>query len=134
SGVYTGRISSLKTFRSTTLLTFCMLLQTSRKTEKCKYADLYRQKAVRFELTALCRVSSDPYADIENTFNSSSRDESDDNVHGCVEQMFLHKKKNRSLKVLLSIGGWNFSRYFRRPASTVAGRQRFASSAVKLMG
>lgn len=111
-----------------------MPLQTSQKTVKCKYNVMYRQKTVRFELTALRRVSSDPYADIENNFNSGSRDEGDDNVHGCVEQMFLHKKKNRSLKVLLSIGGWNFSKYFRRPASTEAGRQRFASSAVKLMG
>jgi chitinase len=76
---------------------------------------------------------ADPRADIEKPLSEVSSDESGNNLHGGLEQLYLLKKQNRALKVLLSIGGWTYSSHFALPASNPSGLSTFASSAISLV-
>ncbi|KAF4864222.1 Chitinase 1 [Colletotrichum siamense] len=76
-------------------------------------------------------ISSDPYSDTQKLYPGDTSTAG--NANGCVGQIYALKKKNRKLKVVLSIGGWTWSPKFVPVAATAAGRQTFASSAVKLM-
>ncbi|OWZ66019.1 hypothetical protein AYX14_06066 [Cryptococcus neoformans] len=77
-------------------------------------------------------VLSDTWADVEIHYDGDSWDEPGTNLYGCFKAIYLMKKQNRNLKVLLSIGGWSFSPNF---AGIVHPKWRstFVQSAVKLV-
>lgn len=82
-------------------------------------------------------VLGDPAADIEKTYaaDESITGKADKNstaFHGNFNQLLELKKQYPQLKVLISVGGWNWSGNFSNAAKDEASRQRFASSCIEL--
>lgn len=75
-------------------------------------------------------VLGDKYADTEYTYPGMKWD---DPIRGNFGQLIKAKQQYPHLKVLISIGGWTWSKEFSQVAKSLNKRERFASSAVEFM-
>ena len=75
-------------------------------------------------------VSSDVWTDTQYSYPN---DKPYERLRGNFKQLQLLKKKSPELKVLMSVGGWEQSRYFSDAALTQESRTRFARSCVAFM-
>ncbi|WP_063770004.1 glycoside hydrolase family 18 protein, partial [Streptacidiphilus melanogenes] len=81
--------------------------------------------------------AGDSFADYQKSFDSSISVDGTSDVYnqpiaGNFHQLQELKKKYPNLKILLSLGGWTYSKYFSDAAATAASRQKFVSSCIDM--
>jgi chitinase len=81
--------------------------------------------------------AEDQFADYQKSFDSSisvdgTSDVFNQPIEGNFHQLQELKKKHPNLKILLSLGGWTYSKYFSDAAATPASRQKLVSSCVNM--
>ncbi|MVO99790.1 glycosyl hydrolase family 18 protein [Paenibacillus lutrae] len=79
-------------------------------------------------------VVGEPWADVNTPYGSYTYDECNTKaLCGNFAAMRDLKKKNPSLKTLISVGGWTWSNRFSETAASAATRETFANSAVEFI-
>ena len=78
-------------------------------------------------------ILKDPWADTDKHFDGDSWNDTGNNLYGNFKQLALLKKKNRHLKVSLSIGGWTLSKNFPTLAAHKSSRHKFIESSIALL-
>jgi len=81
--------------------------------------------------------AGDAYADYQKSYDSStsvdgSADSWSQPIKGNFNQLRELKVKYPNLRILLSIGGWTYSKYFSDVAASAASRQKFVSSCITM--
>ncbi|MFD0572751.1 glycoside hydrolase family 18 protein [Kitasatospora gansuensis] len=81
--------------------------------------------------------AGDAFADYQKTFDANTAvdgvaDVWGQPIAGNFNQLKKLKAKNPNLKVLLSIGGWTYSKYFSDAAATDASRKKLVSSCLDM--
>jgi hypothetical protein len=75
----------------------------------------------------------DAWADTDKHFEGDSWNDANRNLYGNFKQFGLLKKKQRNLKVSLSIGGWSWSTNFPAVAANSDTRKKFVTSSIGLL-
>ena len=73
-------------------------------------------------------IVGDPKTDLDKAFEG---DDPNDPFKGNFHQLELLKMRYPHLKVLISVGGWNWSKNFSKMASTDKGRKKFVKSCIE---
>lgn len=76
---------------------------------------------------------SDPWADTDIIHDGDTWSDPSVDLHGNLKQLYLLKKQNRHLKIMLSIGGWNFSPVLNGVIVDATKRRKFVTTSVKLL-
>ena len=81
--------------------------------------------------------AGDQFADYQKTFDASTSvdgvaDVWNQPIAGNFNQLKKLRARYPNLRILLSIGGWTYSKYFSDVAKTAASRQKFVSSCVDM--
>jgi chitinase len=81
--------------------------------------------------------AGDAYADYQKTYDASTSvdgvaDVWNQPLVGTFNQLKKLKAKYPNLKIVLSLGGWTYSKYFSDAAATAASRQKLVSSCIDM--